>query len=53
MKCQYSDMCVLADGTVLCLYEGGAKHPYESIRQARFNRAWLTRRLNGKDYEEE
>jgi sialidase-1 len=49
----YSDMCVLADGTVLCLYEGGVKHRYESIRQARFNRAWLTRGFNGKDYKEE
>ena len=37
----YSDMCVLGDGTVLCLYEGGAKHRYESIRLAHFNRAWL------------
>ena len=46
-------MCVLADGTVLCLYEGGAKHRYESIRQARFNFVWLRRSLKGKDYEEE
>ena len=32
----YSDLAVLADGTVLCLYE--AKN---DIRMARFNRAWL------------
>jgi sialidase-1 len=27
----YSDLAVLADGTFACLYEAGAKHPYESI----------------------
>ena len=27
----YSDLTVLADGTFACLYEAGAKHPYESI----------------------
>jgi sialidase-1 len=33
----YSDLAVLADGTVLCLYES-----QQSIRCARFNMEWLT-----------
>jgi len=37
----YSDIGVLADGTVLVLYEGGQKHPYEEIRLARFSIKWL------------
>jgi len=36
----YSDLCVLPDGTVLCFFEGGAKHCYESIRLARFHAGW-------------
>ena len=32
----YSDLAVLADGTALCLYERGDKHPYEEIVLARF-----------------
>jgi sialidase-1 len=32
----YSDLAVLADGTALCLYERGKKHPYEQIALARF-----------------
>ena len=45
----YSDTCVLGDRTVLCVYEGGARHRYESIRLARFNRAGSrTRRAEGQ-----
>ena len=33
----YSDLAVLPDGTVICLYEGK-----EDIRVARFNLEWLT-----------
>ncbi|HUW59788.1 MAG TPA: sialidase family protein [Candidatus Bathyarchaeia archaeon] len=32
----YSDLAVLEDGTIACLYECGDKHPYESITLARF-----------------
>ncbi len=37
----YSCLAVLGDGTVLCLYERGEKHPYEKITLARFPVAWL------------
>jgi sialidase-1 len=37
----YSCLAVLPDGTVACLYERGAKHPYETITFARFPLAWL------------
>jgi sialidase-1 len=33
----YSDLAVLPDGTILCLYERGSKHPYETITLARFS----------------
>ena len=42
----YSCLAVLPDGTILCLYERGQKHAYETIALARFNLAWLT---EGKD----
>ena len=32
---------MLADGTVLCLYERGDKGAYERIALARFSEAWL------------
>ena len=32
----YSDLAVLPDGTVLCLYERGEKNAYEEIVLARF-----------------
>ncbi|MFA7691355.1 MAG: exo-alpha-sialidase [Candidatus Hydrogenedentes bacterium] len=32
----YSSLAVLPDGSIACLYEAGLKHPYESIRFARF-----------------
>lgn len=41
----YSDLAVLADGRIACLYEAGEKSPYETIRLARF----ATDRLNGRD----
>ncbi len=37
----YSSLARLPDGTILCLYEGGAKSPSESLRLARFNLDWL------------
>lgn len=39
----YSDLAVLADGTVGCLYERGSKHPYERIVLARFKLGDLRR----------
>jgi len=38
----YSDLAVTADGTICCLYECGAAHPYETLTLAHFNLAWLT-----------
>lgn len=38
----YSDLAVLPDGTVGCLYECGEQHPYERITWARFDLEWLT-----------
>ncbi len=38
----YSDLAVLPDGTIVCLYETGSKHPYETITFARFPIGWLT-----------
>jgi sialidase-1 len=37
----YSCLAELPDGTVLCLYERGAKSPYEKITLARFATAWV------------
>lgn len=37
----YSSLARLPDGTVLCLYEGGDKSPYEALRLARFSLAWV------------
>ena len=37
----YSDLCVAADGAIVCLYERGGKHPYERITAARFPIEWL------------
>ncbi|MEW6234584.1 MAG: sialidase family protein [Candidatus Omnitrophota bacterium] len=42
----YSDLVVLPDGTIGCLYECGEKSPYETITFARFSLKWLT---DGKD----
>jgi hypothetical protein len=38
----YSSLGRLADGTILCLYEGGTKNASESLKLARFNLEWLT-----------
>ncbi len=38
----YSDLAVLPDGTICCLYERGDASPYEEIALARFDRTWLT-----------
>lgn len=38
----YSDLAVLADGQIVCLYERGTKSPYETITLARFTKDWLT-----------
>ncbi|HEY7116985.1 MAG TPA: sialidase family protein, partial [Tepidisphaeraceae bacterium] len=37
----YSDLAVLPDGTILCLYEMGEKSPYDKIVLARFTADWL------------
>lgn len=37
----YSDLAVLPDGTILCLYERGEKSAYEKISLARFTAEWL------------
>ncbi len=37
----YSCLTVLPDGSVGCLYEGGAKNAYENIKFARFDLDWL------------
>lgn len=38
----YSDLAVLPDGTVCCLYERGGEGPYEELALARLDLAWLT-----------
>lgn len=37
----YSDLCVMPDGAIGCLYERGQKHPYERITLARLDRSSL------------
>jgi len=37
----YSDLAVLPDGTICCLYERGLEHPYEELALARFDLGWL------------
>ena len=37
----YSDLVVLPDGRAGCLYEGGAKDPYEYIELATFDEGWI------------
>src|SRR5687768_1992802 len=36
-RAAYSDLAVLPDGTILCLYERGAESPYERLTLARFS----------------
>ncbi len=38
----YSDLVILPDGTIGCLYERGEKSAYETISFARFTLDWLT-----------
>ena len=38
----YSDLAVLPDGTICCLYERGVSNYRESIRLAHFNIEWIT-----------
>ncbi len=38
----YSNLAVLSDGSIACLYERGAQQPYEKITFARFTLDWLT-----------
>ncbi len=45
-KSAYSDIAVLPDGTILCLYESGEKQLYEFLEFARFNIEWLTENQN-------
>ncbi|MBM3334313.1 exo-alpha-sialidase [Candidatus Sumerlaeota bacterium] len=40
----YSDLAVLANGDIVCLYEGGEKQYRETITFARFSLRWLTRK---------
>ena len=37
----YSDLAVLPDGTILCLYETGAARKYGALTLARFSLDWL------------
>lgn len=46
----YSDLCILPDMTIACLYERGEEIPYEAITFARFNLEWLT---DGADHLEQ
>lgn len=39
----YSSLAALPDGTILCLYEAGAKSPYEKVVLARFGIEWLSK----------
>jgi sialidase-1 len=41
----YSDLAVLPGGDLLCVYEGGERSAYESIRVARFTSDWLRQRI--------
>jgi sialidase-1 len=48
----YSCLAVLGDGTILCLYERGEKHPYEKITLARVSLDWLERGVHGSRRQE-
>ncbi len=37
----YSDLALLPDGTICCLYERGQENPYETVTLARFDLPWL------------
>jgi sialidase-1 len=38
----YSDLAVALDMDILCLYERGDQHPYQTLTLARFDLEWLT-----------
>ncbi len=38
----YSDLAILPQGKIACLYESGETHPYEKITLASFDLSWLT-----------
>ena len=38
----YSDLCIVSDMTVGCLYECGESSPYETIKFTQFDLEWLT-----------
>ena len=40
-KSRYSDLAVMDDGTILCIYTYGVVRDSEKMRVARFNLAWL------------
>jgi sialidase-1 len=40
-RAAYSDLAVLPDNIILCLYERGAASPYDALTLARFDLAWL------------
>ncbi|MFH1737839.1 MAG: sialidase family protein [bacterium] len=42
----YSNLCILPDGTIACLYERGEENPYETITFARMSLEWVT---DGRD----
>ncbi|MGI8424255.1 MAG: sialidase family protein [Chloroflexota bacterium] len=50
-RAAYSDLAVLADETVLCLYERGENGPYERLTLARFDAGWVEgrERTNGAE----
>jgi sialidase-1 len=41
-RAAYSDLAVLDDLSILCLFERGDRSPYERLTLARFDLAWLT-----------
>jgi sialidase-1 len=40
-RAAYSDLAVLPDATICCLYECGEESPYDRLRLARFDVAWM------------
>jgi sialidase-1 len=38
----YSDLCIISDMSIGCLYECGKANPYEAIKFAQFDLEWLT-----------
>jgi sialidase-1 len=42
----YSDLAVAPDKTILCLYERGDEHPYQTLTLARFDLEWCVMERN-------